>query len=112
MSYKIVLIVDEDNQDVARMIGRIMSQLGEYPVVAKTNLEALGMLEPSGLAVNVLIAGGRKGLDLLIRVKMNPNLAHIRLVSTSGYDLSDTAEKIGAKFIGKPFSANDLKEVL
>lgn len=109
---KTVLVVDQDNQEVANLVRDILLQAGYDVTLATDSLKAWHMIDNNQVMCHAVVAGGRSGLDLLIRISATSRLRDTKLVSMSGFDLSQTCEQIGAHFIKKPFDHEVLLEAL
>jgi len=108
---KSVLVIDDDNPEIAELVKMFLNGSNYYATVVYDSKEAWSIINTQ-ITADVVIAGGHKGFDLLIRISLDPRLRSARLVLMSGYDLSDKSSQIGARFLFKPFSQEELLEVL
>ena len=68
--------------------------------------------KPDALFMDVHL-GGRNGLEILESIRKNKDLAHVRVVMTSGLDMKDECIRRGANaFLLKPFMPDDLIRLL
>ena|SRR3989344_5237111 len=108
---KSVVVVDDGNPEIAELVKMFLKDSDCYVTVAHASKEAWNIIN-SQIVADVVIAGGEKGFDLLIRISLDPRLRGVRLVLMSGYDLSDKSSQIGARFLSKPFGQEELLKVL
>ena len=107
---KSVLVVDEDNPEVADVVREFLKT--DYPVIVYKDCKTAWEAISKDIVYDIVIAGGKKGADLLARINIR-NLDDVRLILMSGSsDLEVQAEKLGARFLEKPFEKERLLEVL
>jgi PAS domain S-box-containing protein len=111
----LVLLV-EDDVDVADLVENLLAELGHKVTRAATAGEALERLarkpSPNLLLTDVIMPGGRTGVDLAIEaVKSQPNLP---VVLSSGYtgEALTAAEAAPWPLLRKPFSLEGLAQAL
>ncbi|MDQ0466092.1 PAS domain S-box-containing protein [Caulobacter ginsengisoli] len=110
-----VLLV-EDDADVADLVENLLQELGHRVVRADTVAQALIQLRrkplPDLLLTDVIMPGGRTGVDLAIEaVKKRPNLP---IVLSSGYtgEALTAAEAAPWPLLRKPYSLEGLAQAL
>ncbi len=108
---KIILVVDEDNPEIADVVARYLK--GDYAVSIYKDIKTAWNVLSREVIYDVVIAGGKKGADLLARILLDRKLQDVRCILMSGYpDLEVQAQKLGASFLQKPFERERLLEVL
>lgn len=112
-----ILVVD-DNQDAAELLGVWLEQRGHIVRVCFDPLEALRVVEVFRPEVGVLDVGMPQmdGYELARRLRRLPGLAKIRLVAVTGYgQASDQQRALDAGFdahLVKPVPVDRLQELL
>jgi CheY-like chemotaxis protein len=109
-----VLIVDNDRTTVSLL--KILFELDGYSVHIAGNpemvLEEVRQEAPDVVLMDVFLSGG-DGLELLRRMRREPDLAHVPVLMTSGMDLTDECLTAGAQgFLVKPYAPEQLTEAL
>ena len=112
-----VLIV-EDEEVLGRAIFRFFHMSGHEPVLVKSAEDGWKMFEENVMWVDAVLSDndtgpGRKGIELLIQLKKDPMLQHLRLALMSGRDdaFASCAEN-GIKFLYKPFGLAELNTAM
>ena len=110
MNKKIMLIEDDHTM---RSLLKTLLELEGYEVIfgpgqAEALLEALRQHSPALLVMDVHLAGGINGLDLLDSIRQDPQTQHTRIIMTSGMDYYDASLKAGADgFLQKPYMMDE-----
>lgn len=109
-----VLIVDNDRTTVSLL--KILFELDGYTVQIAGNpdvvLDEVRQAAPDVVMMDVFLSGG-DGLELLRRMRGEPDLASVPVLMTSGMDLTDECLTAGAQgFLLKPYAPEQLTEVL
>ena len=112
---KIMLV--EDDATMLSLLRTLLEMEGfeviAGPDEAEALLEALRTHHPDLLVMDVHLAGGVSGIDLLQSIRGDTTLQGIRVVMTSGIDYSHASLEAGADgFLQKPYMVNDLLEVI
>ncbi len=103
-----VLIVD-DEPNIRRMVGALLSAEGYDVKEAKTGREGLAMavdVEPDVVLLDLMMPGDIDGMDALERLRVaHPELAVIMMSGRAGLSDAVTATKLGAvNFLEKPLT--------
>jgi CheY-like chemotaxis protein len=112
----IILIVDDDAEDIELFSEAVLEIDGSISCVEAYNgLEALKVLKRNALLpdyifldINMPLMNGRKCLE---EIKANPNYRHIPVIiysTTTDKKQIDECLKLGADFLTKPNSFDDL----
>ena len=109
-----VLIVDNDRTTVSLL--KILFELDGYTVHIAANpdmvLDDVRREAPDVVLMDVFLSGG-DGLELLRRMRREPDLAGVSVLMTSGMDLTDECLAAGAGgFLLKPYAPEQLAEAL
>ena len=108
---KTVLVVDEDNPEIAELIKE--SLRGECAGTVCKDFKMAWETLSKEVIYDVVVAGGRKGADLLARIFVNRKLSGVRRVLMSGDpELAVQADKLEARFLPRPFEREWLLEAL
>lgn len=106
-----ILCVDDD-PDVLRSIGRILTEAGHECLMATRASEAHRLIAAHRVSVALCDIGlrGESGLDLLASLANHrPAIATVMVTGRDDPQIADTALALGAYgYLTKPFSANDL----
>ena len=110
------ILVVEDEQQLARMAGLVLTQRGHHVVVAATAEEALAYLEeqPFELVISDLGLGpGRNGWDLAEAVRRRWSRTRFVLVTGWGaaIDMAEARARGVDRVIAKPYRISDLRQV-
>jgi len=80
---------------------------------AQELLKELHEQKPDVLVMDVHLAGGVNGIDLLDSIRQDPDLKHTRVVMTSGMNYREAALAAGADgFLQKPYMVDELLDLL
>ena len=109
-----VLIVDNDRTTVSLL--KILFELDGYTVHIAGDpdlvLDEVRQTAPDIVLMDVFLSGG-DGLELLKRMRHDPDLAGVPVLMTSGMDLTDECLAAGAQgFLVKPYAPEQLTEAL
>lgn len=109
-----VMIVD-DNRTMVSLL-RTLLELQGYEVLTAldrdTLLANLRSERPEVVLMDVFLSG-LDGLDLLRQIRAAGDLAGLRVIMTSGMDLSESCLQAGANsFLLKPYSPDELFELV
>jgi CheY-like chemotaxis protein len=109
-----VLIVDNDRTTVSLL--KMLFELDGYTVHVAENpevvLDEVRQAMPDVVLMDVFLTGG-DGLELLRRMRREPDLAGVPVLMTSGMDLTDACLAAGAQgFLVKPYAPEQLTEAL
>ena len=109
-----VLIVDNDRTTVSLL--KMLFELDGYAVHVAGNpevvLDEVRQEAPDVVLMDVFLSGG-DGLELLRRMRREPDLAGVPVLMTSGMDLTDECFAAGAQgFLVKPYAPEQLTEAL
>ena len=109
-----VLIVDNDRTTVSLL--KMLFELDGYTVHVAGNpevvLDEVRQEAPDVVLMDVFLSGG-DGLELLRRMRREPDLAGVPVLMTSGMDLTDECFAAGAQgFLVKPYAPEQLTEAL
>lgn len=109
-----VLLVDDDRTMVG-LLGSLLKLDGFEPIDGAGGRDLLSAVRARGpdiILMDVHLAG-RDGLALLRSLKDDPQTAAIPVVMTSGMEMSDECNRLGAaEFLLKPYAPESLVEVL
>ena len=111
---KKILVVD-DNEDIMRLVGKIL-RFRDYEVIgARTGEEAINMAQtelPDLILMDIRLHGGIDGLEATRRIKAMPQLAHIPVLAmTASVRSEDEQRALDAGcsgFIRKPIDIDEL----
>jgi len=109
-----VVIVD-DEEIMRGLVGQIVAMLGWTSTSATSAIQALPVIrrEMPDVVISDVGMPGANGIELLIAIKEDPNLAHIPVVIMSSIDREDEAQAAGcAAFIAKPFPLEAMLQLL
>ena len=109
-----VLIVDNDRTTVSLL--KILLELDGHTVEAANHparlLDDVRQAAPDVVLMDVFLTGG-DGLDLLRRLRAEPDLSAIPVLMTSGMNLAEECSEAGADgFLLKPYAPEQLTEAL
>ncbi|NOZ21757.1 MAG: response regulator [Planctomycetes bacterium] len=118
MSAEVILVID-DEQDVAEAVRRILSKLGYHVETSYSSEDALERLEREHFDVvisDLIMPGGISARDIYEWIKAHvPKLAR-RVILMTGATAGDRAEKllsgIELPVIWKPFSVEELRNTV
>ncbi len=106
-----ILCVDDD-PDVLRALGRILTEAGHDCLMATRASEAHQLIAAHRVSVALCDIGlpGESGLELLSSLaKHRPAIATVMVTGRDDPQIADAALRLGAYgYLTKPFSANDL----
>ena len=113
------LIVD-DSRTIRLILRRILLEMGYEVCEAANGREALAAIETEGTAVSLVLTDWNmpemNGLELVKRLRQNPELASLRVVMvTTETELDHMVLALDAgadEYVMKPFTKNILKEKL
>jgi two-component system response regulator HydG len=113
---QIVLLVVEDDEKLARSMGRFLSQRGFVVRLVETEagaLEMLGEATPEAAILDVHLADG-SGLDVLEHLRqVGASIPAIVMTADDSLAVRQRAERLGvAAFLTKPVQPLDLLRVL
>ncbi len=112
---KKVLLADDDFTMVSLL--KTLLNLEGYEVVTLLDkpgdiLKNIHEAKPDVLLLDVFL-GDRNGLDLVRRIRRDPELKKIRIIMVSGLDKTEECMAAGAvKFLLKPYMPNELFALL
>jgi DNA-binding response OmpR family regulator len=109
---KVMLI--EDDKTMLSLLSTLLKMEG-YQIIQLTTEQTVDELittlrreKPDGALVDVHLQQA-SGIDLLIRVRKEPDLSSIRILMSSGLDMSAECKRAGADdFILKPYMPDEL----
>ncbi|MFA6001680.1 MAG: response regulator [Thermoleophilia bacterium] len=109
-----ILVVD-DNDDVRRLVKKVLVMSGHAVMEAAFGQEALTIAEaeiPDLILMDIRLPGELNGLETTRRIKEDPALARVPVVALTASVLEqDRMQALAAGcsgFIGKPIDINDL----
>jgi two-component system chemotaxis response regulator CheY len=113
------LVVD-DSRTIRMILRKVLAEIGYEVCEASNGREALQVMEAKRNAVDLVLADWNmpemNGLDLLKELRLNPELASLKVVMvTTEAELShmESAMAAGAnEYVMKPFTKDILKEKL
>jgi len=111
-----IMLVEDDH--TMRSLLKTLLEMEGYEVVfgpgsADALLEDLHNQKPDLLVMDVHLAGGINGIDLLDSIRKDDELKHTRVVMTSGMNYAEKALAAGADgFLQKPYMVDDLLQLL
>ncbi len=105
-----VMIVDDDRTMISLL--RILLEMDGYQVVAVDQqdalLERIRKERPDVLLMDVFLTN-MDGIELLAQIRAEGDLQSLRVIMTSGMDLSEKAAQVGADaFLLKPYTPEQL----
>ena len=105
-----VMIVDDDRTMISLL--RILLEMDGYQVVAVDQqdalLERIRKERPDVLLMDVFLTN-MDGIELLAQIRAEGDLQSLRVIMTSGMDLSEKASQVGADaFLLKPYTPEQL----
>ena len=110
-----ILIVD-DTKDILLVVARRLKSWGYEPLTAESGEEGLKIIEeqkPNLVLLDIMMPK-MKGRDVCLRMKANPETAHIPVIFLTALGLADHIKAgmdVGAAdYIVKPFEPAELKE--
>ncbi len=107
-----IMLVEDDH--TMRSLLKTLLEMEGFEVIfgpghADALLEALRAAKPALLVMDVHLAGGINGIDLLDSIRQDKELQHTRVVITSGMNYDEAALAAGADgFLQKPYMVDDL----
>jgi CheY-like chemotaxis protein len=112
---KIMLV--EDDHTMRSLLKTLLEMEGFEvtfgPGHAEALLEALREAKPDLLVMDVHLAGGISGIDLLDSIRQDEELQPTRVVITSGMNYEEAALAAGADgFLQKPYMVDDLLDLV
>jgi DNA-binding response OmpR family regulator len=109
---KVMLI--EDDKTMLTLLSTLLKMEGFQIVPLTTELTVEDLIatlrreKPDAALVDVHLLHA-SGIDMLIRVRQEPDINSIRILMSSGLDMSDECKKAGADdFILKPYMPDEL----
>ncbi|HUD57851.1 MAG TPA: response regulator [Terracidiphilus sp.] len=113
------LVVD-DSRTIRMILRKVLVEIGYEVCEASNGREALQVMEAKKNAVKLVLADWNmpemNGLDLLKELRLNPELASLKVVMvTTEAELSHMAAALAAganEYVMKPFTKDILKEKL
>ena len=112
---KRILIVD-DTKDILLVVARRLKSWGYEPLTADSGEEGLRIIEeqkPDLVLLDIMMPK-MKGRDVCLRMKANPDTAHIPVIFLTALGLADHVKAgmdLGADdYLVKPFEPAELKE--
>ncbi len=111
-----IMLVEDDH--TMRSLLKTLLEMEGFEVVfgpghADALLEALRATKPALLVMDVHLAGGINGIDLLDSIRQDEELQHTRVVITSGMNYDEAALAAGADgFLQKPYMVDDLLNLI
>jgi two-component system, response regulator PdtaR len=114
-SLKILLV--EDDQELSELYARMLEKLGHYIIASvttgETALQLAPHLIPDLIVTDVFLAGGINGIALANTVKSRFGIPSVIISGEAMACLLDLEESVGRHvFLRKPFSSNQLAEVI
>ncbi len=112
---KIMLV--EDDHTMRSLLKTLLEMEGFEvtfgPGHAEALLKALRTTQPDLLVMDVHLAGGINGIDLLDSIRKDEELQHTLVVLTSGMNYDEAALAAGADgFLQKPYMVDDLLNLI
>ncbi len=112
---KIMLV--EDDYTLRSLLQSLLEIEGHAVVLGSLQadqlLSDLREQQPDLLVMDVRLAGGVNGLDLLDAIRDDPHLKHTRIIMTSGMDYYHASIEAGADdFLQKPYMPNELLKAM
>ncbi len=112
---KIMLV--EDDHTMRSLMQTLLEMEGFTVVTGAAHAEALMQdlhtEKPDLLVMDVRLAGGISGIDLLKTLREDPELHNIRVIMTSGMDYSEASLAAGADaFLQKPYMVDKLLNLI
>ncbi|MFA5809650.1 MAG: response regulator [Thermoleophilia bacterium] len=111
--YKILVV--DDNDDVRRLVKKVLEMSGHIVLEATMGQEALEIVEeeiPDLILMDIRLPGELNGLETTRRIKEDPALARVPIVALTASVLErDRMQALAAGcngFIGKPIDISDL----
>jgi len=111
--YKILIV--DDNNDVRRLVKKVLEMSGHIVLEATMGREALEIVEeelPDLILMDIRLPGELNGLETTRRIKEDPALARVPIVALTASVLEqDRMQALAAGcsgFIGKPIDITDL----
>ncbi|RME20259.1 MAG: hybrid sensor histidine kinase/response regulator, partial [Deltaproteobacteria bacterium] len=112
------ILVVEDQQDLRRMLERMLVRLGYQVVAAPNGEQALELVRQGewqpALVLTDVVMPGMSGVDLVSELRRH--LPELKVVFMSGYTENGMANRrvleMKAPFLQKPFTARDLAALL
>ena len=112
-TFKAVLIVDDEYPDIARLAKELLRNSNYIATAVNDSVEAWNTLNNTTVLYDIVVASGRKGLGLLIKISLEQRFKRVQLVWTSGgTEIPDGCVELGIRFLPKPFGRPELLEVL
>ncbi len=111
-----IMLVEDDH--TMRSLLKTLLEMEGFKVIfgpghADALLEALRAAKPALLVMDVHLAGGINGIDLLDSIRQDKELQHTRVVITSGMNYDEAALAAGADgFLQKPYMVDDLLNLI
>ncbi|HFC10022.1 MAG TPA: response regulator [Chloroflexi bacterium] len=111
-----IMLVEDDH--TMRSLLKTLLEMEGFEVIfgpghADALLEALRAAKPALLVMDVHLAGGINGIDLLDSIRQDKELQHTRVVITSGMNYDEAALAAGADgFLQKPYMVDDLLNLI
>ncbi len=111
-----IMLVEDDH--TMRSLLKTLLEMEGFTVLfgaghAENLFEELRREKPELVVMDVHLAGGVNGIDLLNSIREDPDLKHTRIIMTSGMDYRTDSLKAGADaFLQKPYMVEDLLALL
>ena len=108
---KIMLIEDDHTM---RLLLQTLLEMEGFEVTlgagqAEALLQSLRTEKPQLAVMDVHLAGGVNGIELLTPIRQDPEIKHIRIIMTSGMDYLEDSLAAGADgFLQKPYMVENL----
>lgn len=108
------VIVVDDEEIVAHMIGLLVEDMGHQPVVAANGAEALALLtdsaDPPALIISDIAMPDMSGVELARAVKATPTLHDVPVILMSAGSHYDGPA--ADHFLSKPFDLDDVHDLI
>ncbi len=111
-----IMLVEDDH--TMRSLLKTLLEMEGFEVTfgaghAEALLEDLHNVKPQLVVMDVHLAGGVNGIDLLDSIRQDPDLQQTRIVMTSGMDYREASLNAGADgFLQKPYMVEDLLQLV
>ena len=109
------ILLAEDDPTMVSLLQTLLKMEGYEAVAVDTRADVPGVVlseKPDVLFMDVHL-GQQSGMDIVESIRNDPQIAHIRVVMTSGFNVKEECLRRGADdFLLKPFMPDDLIGIL
>ncbi len=116
MSQKPVILVVEDDKDVAEFYGHALEASGYEPEITRTGeaaLERLAVIVPDVVLLDLKLTPHLTGADILHYIRSDQRLVETRVIVVTGHpDLAETVKAEADRIMIKPIDMSQLSDMV